>query len=212
MAQFNLSWFNTAVIINPNATGQRVSHRQKSIGGAFSTSGYTPANDLPKTASASQSPVLANNIVWEFKVEALCEEGGPTINDNGLQEGLKFACLIPVITNITTSGATITLNVINTDITAATFIVHRDDDDTVVAGPTTVAKVGNSITFNATGLDNDTTFYVETILYAIVNGSQIQSNDPDQLNDSCKSPTFDTLPAECEACTDIDVSVIEDPE
>jgi len=34
MAQFNLTWYNTAVIINPNATGQRVSHRGKTAGGA----------------------------------------------------------------------------------------------------------------------------------------------------------------------------------
>lgn len=210
MAQINLTWFNTAVIVNPNVTGQRVSHRQKSVGGAFITTGYTPANDLPKTASASQSPVLADNRVWEFKVEAICTEGGPTINDNGLQEALKFACLTPVVSAITASSATITLNVTGLDITQATFIIHLASDDTVVAGPTTVARVGNSITYNATGLDDDEDYYIETILYAIVNGSQIQSNDADQLDDSCISADFSTIPAICAPCTDIDATVIED--
>lgn len=212
MAQFNLSWFNTAVIINPNATGQRVSHRRKSIGGAYSTTGYTPANDLPKTASAVQSPVLANNQVWEFKVEAICTEGGPTANDNGNQEGLKFSCLEPVITNITINSATVALNVNNTDITAATFVIHDASDDSTVFGPTTVARVGNSITLNVTGLTPETEYYVETILYAIVNGAQIASNDANQLNDSCISEeNFETIPDVCLPCTDLDASVIEDP-
>jgi hypothetical protein len=209
MAQFNLTWFNTAVIINPNATGQRVSHRGKTAGGAFSTAGYTPANDLPKTASASQSPVLANNVVWEFKVECLCEEGGPTLNDNGLQEGLKFACLEPVISNIDEDSATVALNVLNTDITSATFILHLTADDSVIAGPTTVARVGNSITWNVTGLASGTEYYVETILYAIVNGSQIQSNDANQLNASCISDDFQTALGVCAPVTDLDATVIE---
>jgi len=209
MAQFTLNWFNTAVIINPNAIGQRVSHRGKTAGGAFVTTGYTPANDLPKTASVSQSPVLANNIVWEFKVEALCEEGGPTLNDNGLQEGLKFACLEPVISNVDEDSATIALNVLNTDITSATFILHLTSDDSIVLGPITIARVGNSITWNVTGLVAGTQYYVETILYAIVNGSQIQSNDVNQLNASCVSDDFTTAIGVCASVTDLDATVIE---
>lgn len=209
MAQFNLSWFNTAVIINPNSIGQRVSHRGKTAGGAFVTTGYTPANDLPKTASASQSPVLGDNKVWEFKVECLCDEGGPIPNDNGNIEGLKFACLEPVISNIETDSATIALNVLNTDITSATFILHRNADDVVAAGPTTIARVGNSITWNVTGLDAETEYYVETILYAIVNGSQIASNDADQLNASCISEDFITLADVCAPVTAADITSID---
>lgn len=191
MAQFNLTWFNTAVIINPNVTGQRVSHRQKSVGGAYSTSGYTPANDLPKTASTSQSPSLADNKVWEFKVEALCTVGGPIANDNGNKEGLKFACLVPS-TSQTTTTATITLNVAGLDISQATFILHKDSDDSVVVGPVTVARVGTGITYTATGLTPDTAYYWEFIQYAIVNGSEIASNDVGQLNASCQTAPFST--------------------
>lgn len=209
MAQFNLSWFNTAVIINPNAISQRALYRQRLVGGAWISTGFTPANDLPKTASASQSPVLANNIVWEFKVEAICEEGGPTINDNGLQEGLKFACLEPVISNIDVDSATIALNVINTDISSATFILHKAADDVVVAGPTTIARVSNSITWNVTGLDPETNYYVETILYAIVNGAQIASNDADQLNASCISEDFVTPADTCAPVTAADITSID---
>lgn len=209
MAQFNLTWFNTAVIINPNSNGQRVSHRKKSVGGAYSTAGYTPANDLPKTASASQSPILADNIVWEFKVECLCDEGGPTPNDNGNIEGLKFACLEPVISNLDTDSVTIALNVFNTDITSATFVLHLTSDNSVVQGPTTIARVGNSITWNVTGLLPNTGYYVETILYAIVNGAQIASNDADQLNASCISDDFTTLADVCAPITAADISSID---
>jgi hypothetical protein len=208
MAQFNLTWFNTAVIINPNATGQRVSHRQKSVGGAFTTAGYTPANDLPKTASAAQSPALTDNVVWEFKVEALCTVGGPTINDNGLQEGLKFACLVPTL-SWDTEEATISLNVANTDITQATFVLHLAADDSVVSGPTTVARTGTVITHTVTGLDPDTEYYWEFIEYAIVDGSQIASNDAGQLGASCESVNFTTDEDTCAPITDITAEATE---
>ena len=141
MAQFNLTWFNTAVIIDANVTGQTVSHRQKSVGGSYSSVGYTPSNTLPKTASAAQSPVLANNVIWEFKVEAICTVGGPTINDNGVQEGFKFACIEPSISNITSTSATITLNVLGLDISHAVLTLLKTTDDTIVAGPTSVSKL-----------------------------------------------------------------------
>lgn len=209
MAQFTLNWYNTAVIINPNAIGQRVSHRQKSLGGIYSSVGYSPANDLPKTANTSVSPVLADNKVWEFKVECICTVGGPTPNDNGNIEGLKFACLEPVVSNIDTDSATIALNVLNTDVTSATFILHKSADDVVVAGPTTIARVGNSITWNVTGLDAETEYYVETILYAIVNGAQIASNDANQLNASCISEDFVTPADVCAPVTAADVTSID---
>lgn len=191
MAQFSLNWYNTALIINPNVTGQKASHRQKSVGGAFSATGYTPANTLTKFVTSVQSPVLADNTVWEFKIEALCTIGGPTANDNGLKEGLKFACLVPTLSQTTTT-ATIVLNVLNLDITQATFILHKQSDDSVVSGPTTVAKVGNSITHTVTGLDPNTGYYWEFVEYAIVNGSEIASNDVSQLNASCQSVDFTT--------------------
>lgn len=208
MAQFNLSWFNTAVITNSNATGQRVSHRQKSVGGAYITAGYTPANDLPTTASNIQSPVLANNVIWEFKVECLCQVGGPIPNNNGNREGLKFACITPSLSWSTNTG-TIVLNVAGLDITSATFILRRLDNDVIQYGPTNIARVGNSISTTATGLDPDESYYWEIIMYATVNGVQIASNDVNQLNDSCFSGEFKTDEDVCGPITDMDASVVE---
>jgi hypothetical protein len=208
MAHFNLNWFNTAVIINSNVTGQRASHRQKSIGGAFSASGYTPANDLPKTASSTQSPDLATNKVWEFKVEALCTVGGPTANDNGLVEALKFSCLVPDVT-FNKNTSTITLNVAGLDITSATFILHKQSDNSVVEGPTTVARTGTAITHTATGLTPGTGYYWEFIQYAIVNGSQVASNDPSQLNVSCTTSNFTTDEDVCDPITKLSATATE---
>lgn len=206
MAQFNINWFNTAVIINPNVTGQRVSYRQKSVGGAFTTTGFTPANDLPKTASSSVSPDLLPNIIWEFKVEAICTEGGPTANDNGLQEGLKFSCLVPTL-SYTMNTATIVLNTLGLDIHQASFVLHRADDDSVVVGPVTVAKVGTTISYTATGIDDGTEYYWEVIQYAIVNGLEIQSSS--QLGVSCYSANFTTTPETCEPITALTSEAIE---
>ena len=208
MAQFNLVWFNTAVIINPNSSGQKVSHRQKSIGGAYFSTGYTPVNNLPKTASTIQSPVLANNIVWEFKVECLCTEGGPTINDNGNQEGLKFSCLTPSL-SYTTNSATIVLNVTGLDITSATFTLKKVSDNSVVSGPTTVARVGAGISHTVMGLNPGTGYYWEYIMYAIVNGSQIQSNDANQINASCFSVNFTTNEDVCPPVTNANITSID---
>jgi len=208
MAQFNINWFNTAIILNPSSEEVRVLHRQKSVGGDYSYIGYTPANDLPKTASTSQSPILANNIVWEFRVETQCGEGLTTPNDNGNQEGLKFACLTPSISETETT-ATIVLNVTGLDITSGTFTLRKVSDDSVVSGPTTVARVGIAITHTATGLIAATGYYWDYVVYAIVNGSQIQSNSINQLNSSCFSIDFTTDLLLCAPCTAITISVIE---
>ena len=68
MAQFTLNWFAAPVMVNPNATGQRALYIQKSIGGSFLTTGFIPSNDLPKPQESVTSPVLSNNIIWEFKI------------------------------------------------------------------------------------------------------------------------------------------------
>lgn len=200
MAQFNLNWFNTAVIVNANVVGQRAAHRQKSVGGAYSSSGYTPANDLPTTASAVQTPVLANNVVWEFKVDAICTLGGPTINDNGIQEGLGFSCLVPSLSNTDTT-ATIVLNIGSVDIGSAAFTLHKVSDDSIVSGPITVNKLGTTISHTVTGLDPDTDYYWEFIEYATVGGVVIASSDVNQLGASCFSADISTDPGICAPVT-----------
>ena len=108
MAQFTLNWFAAPVMVNPNSIGQRALYRQKSVGGAFISTGFTPANDLTIVQETVTSPDLATNKIWEFKVQAICTVGGPTDNNNGIIEALKFACLVPNIATVTITTATIT--------------------------------------------------------------------------------------------------------
>jgi hypothetical protein len=208
LALFNLNWFNAAVLVNPNSVSQRVSYRQKSVGGVFSTTGFTPANDLPKTASSATSPVLAENKIWQFRVQCICTVGGPTSNDNGDIEGFKFICITPTLSQTTTT-ATITLNVLGLDITKARFTLHLESDDSVVSGPTVVNVAANSITYTATGLTPGTTYYWETELYTTLNGVEIISSDADQLNTSCMSIDFLTTEDICVPCTAITATAIE---
>lgn len=85
MATATLAWDNTAVLASGNATGQVASKRIKAVGGAFSTSGFSPANPLLTSAITTDATITPNRI-YEFKVEATCVLGGPTINNNGLKE------------------------------------------------------------------------------------------------------------------------------
>lgn len=208
MAQFSLNWFNAAVLVNANALTQRAAYRQKSVGGSFITAGFTPTNDLPKTAVTVTSPVLAENKIWEFKIDCICAVGGPTPNDNGIIEKLKFQCLTPVLSNeITTAQAV--LNITGLDITKARFTVHVTADNSVAYGPVIVNAVGNSITANATGLDPETEYYWEIELYATVGGVEIISSAVGQLGASCISSNFTTGADICEPCTVITATVIE---
>jgi hypothetical protein len=208
MAQFTLNWFAAAVIVNPNATGQRALYRQKSIGGAFISTGFTPTNDLPKTAETATSPVVADNIVWEFKVQALCNIGGPVDNDNGIEEAIKFVCLVPIVTKTETTAQAV-LNVLNTDITKATFILVRDSDSAVISGPTSVNRVGNSITHNVSSLIGATQYHWEIALFATINGVEVSSAQVGYLNAPCISASFTTDAPVCDPVTSLTVTSIE---
>lgn len=191
MAQFNLNWFAAPVMVNPNATGQRASYRQKSVGGVFITTGFTPANPLAKTTEQVLSPNLGTNIVWEFQVEALCTEGGPTANDNGIQEVIRFSCITPSL-SWDTEDATIQLNVSGTDITKAQFTLFKDSDDTIASGPVTINRAGTIIQYQALGLTPNTTYYWTVVLFATVNGVEISSMAVSQLGAACQSVDFTT--------------------
>lgn len=201
MAQFVLNWFAAPVMVNPNSVSQRALYRQKSVGGSFISTGFTPTNDLPTTTQSTTSPNLGTNIIWEFKVQAICTEGGPTDNNNGIVEGLKFECLTPNIATTTITTATIVLNISGLDITKASFTLHLTSDDSVVYGPVVVNPSGSAITTTATGLTPDTEYYWEYTLYSTVNGVEIQSTSVEQLGVACFSDDFSTPEDVCLPCT-----------
>lgn len=170
MASSILTWDNTNVLANPNVSRQRVSKRVKTVGGPFLITGFTPANDLPKSVNTVDADVTANK-VYEFKVEAICTFGGPTANDNGIIEGIAFGCIVPSFTQTINTGQVV-VNLIDTDITKVRFILRKLSDNSLVANQT-VSRVGDSVTANFSGLAPNTGYWVEYDLYAMVNGIEV---------------------------------------
>jgi hypothetical protein len=191
MSQFKLDWFSAPAMVNPNAIGQRALYRQRSLGGSFISTGFTPANNLLKTTQSVNSPILAANKIWEFKVQTLCTTGGPVDNDNGIQESLEFACINPTIIWTDTTSM-ISLNILGLDITKARFTLRLTGDNSIVFGPVTTLPVGNGIAATATGLEPQTSYYWQYELYSTVNGTEIISSSSDQLGTVCGPYTFST--------------------
>lgn len=184
MAKFNLSWLNAAVIASTNALSQKALYRQKSVGGAWLETGFTPANPLPKYASSVQSPDVAPNKIWEFKTQCICTQGGPIDNDNGVQEQIAFACINPTLSS-TLETATITLDLAGTDITKARFTLRKASDNSIAFGPYIGNRVGDVATALASGLTPGTQYYWQTVLFATVAGVEVNSTLVGQLAVPC---------------------------
>jgi hypothetical protein len=191
MAQFTFLWGNTDVLASSNATGQRASYRQKTVGGTWLTSGFTPTNDLTKSAVTVQSPVVTNNVVYEFKLECLCTQNGPTSNDNGIIEQIGFSCITPNLVNTSTTS-TATIDLTNTDITKISFELRKASDNSLVFGPVIVARIGNSAQAVAAGLTASTNYYWKTSLIATVNGVEVNSSGTGYINSLCGPFNFTT--------------------
>lgn len=196
MPQFVLNWFAAPVMVNPNATGQRAVYRQKAVGGSFISTGFTPTNDLTIVAQTTTSPNLAANKIWEFKIQALCTTGGPTDNNNGIVEALKFACITPTLSS-TSVTATIQVNITGLDISKITFTLHKNSDNSIVFGPVTNTPSGSIIQAQATGITDDTDYYWSYYLHSVVGGVEILSTAVNQLNAECQSDVFHTPPDVC---------------
>lgn len=173
-----LAWDNTALLLSPNVIAVRAWQRQKVLGGTFYTTGFIPANDLAPSIVSTEFVAAVPNKVYEFKVESICESGGPTENDNGLQEGIVFECLdldeIPVFdADVAFSGS---IDLTGTDIEGVIFTLKLQADDSIIEGPDDIPEAGGSSQIDYTGLEPDTAYYIEAVLYATVNGIQVAYN------------------------------------
>lgn len=208
MAQFTLNWDNTDLLTEPNVIAQRALYRRKSTGGTFISAGFTPANDLPTSATTTTSPVLLNNVIYEFKIQTLCTVNGPTTNSNGVQEQIAFACITPEITSNDTSS-TIVVNCAGLDITKIRFTLRKTSDDSIVYGPVIKLPIdaGNVFTDTASGLDSDTEYYWEYEFYSTVNGIEVISSSVSYLGAVCGAYPGDTTPVtNCTAPEDLVVT------
>lgn len=207
MSQFTLIW---TVVTNVNTIGQRASYRYRLTGGAFDSAGFTPNNDLSPSTTTVDSPVLGENKVIQFKISTLCTSGGPTDNDNGLQEVIEFAEIVPTIGK-TENSSNISINISGTDITKARFTLRKSSDNTSVGTANVVNKSGNTISDSRIGLTSSTNYYWQIELYATVKTTEVKSSDIDYVGVPFSPYPFTTdAPSICPTVTNItSVSSIE---
>lgn len=204
MAQFTLSWNNADILANVNVINVRALYRYKTLGGAFVSAGFTPANDMATSVITADTPILDNNKVVEIKVQSICTTNGPTDNDNGIQEAIEFACIVPTVTKTETTG-TIVVDTTGLDITKVRFTLRKASDNTIVGSAITANVVANEATTVKTDLVGATNYYWQTELYATVNNVEVKSA-------ICSPYPFTTdTPLICDPLTDFTISSIEIP-
>lgn len=218
-----LSWDNTAILAEANVIAQRAYYRIKTVGGAFLSTGFSPANDLSTAITFTELTPVVQNKVYEFKVIAICTAGGPTDNSNGIIEQIAFACIEPVFTNVTTSVIDVVINIPTTDITKARLRLKKQSDNSVVS-TATVNKIANAITHSFTGLDDNTGYYLEVEFYAVVGGIEVISSSVSYLGAVCGGnvsgyqATTDAIPVyyqyeavsyDCGTCTPAGTFIVE---
>lgn len=207
--QFKLDWLNSKVAASSNSISQRALYRYKAIGGAFISTGFTPANDLATSANTVDSPVLDDNKIVQFEVETICTLNGPALNDNGIQEAIGFACLIPTIAKTDTTSD-ISIDVTGLDITKARFTLRKSSDNSLVGSSITATPIANSISGSATGLTPSTNYYWQIELYSTVNTIEVISSDVEYLGAPCSPyPVVTDAPAVCPPVTAATISSTE---
>lgn len=174
MAQFTLEWDNSGIQAVTNVLHQQAVYRYRTVGGAFLSTGFTPANPLGKTATTTDSPVLTNNRVVQFKVQTLCTVSGPTDNDNGIIEAIEFAAISPVLTKTTTT-VEMSLSLLNTDITKVRAVMKKTADNTVVYDDV-LYRATDAVSTTVTGLTPDTNYFWQFEFYVSINGGDVVSS------------------------------------
>lgn len=182
MALFEFNWTPN---INSGTIAQRVSYRQKSIGGDFISTGFNPANDLSITASSITINGLLNNVIYEFKLQNICQVGGAI--DGRIGEFIVFEC--PIISLSATKNIII-VNIPeqNEDIK----IKYTLWDEQQLIKYDTIISTDNQTTF--TNVEPNTKYIVKVELIANINNVDIIS--------PCYSTTSITTQAE-QSCGEI---------
>lgn len=204
MAELYLKWDNALATINNIA--RRASKRIKTVGGTWITTGFTPANDFSPTIFQVRATVNPNK-VYEFKVENICITGGPTINDNGVQENIKFECIIPDL-GADTSSISVNINLASTDITKVRLVLKQQSDNLIVGGPIIVNNVADAATYTFTGLTVNTGYYVTVELYATVNGVDVISSDVAYIGSVCGGNTSGYQISTDSTCTTVNLQSV----
>lgn len=166
---------------------QRVSKRKKSVGGVWDTTGFINVSTSINASCiamdiATLFATVDYNNVYEFKVENKCETDALMINDNGIQEGILFKCITPVI-NVTNQFITVNVPILNTDITKIKYTVKKQSDSSTVATQIVVRDHNNSS--HVFTLTEETAYFILVEMYANINGVEIISSHVDYMGTFC---------------------------
>jgi hypothetical protein len=162
------------------------------------TTGFSPANPLSATATTTTATVT-DNTIYDFMVQTTCTYGGPT--DGGVQQGISFACIVPVLTHTFNSVTATTSGFPTPGVTTVIYSLY-DSTNTLVATQN-ASVVGGSANTTFAGLSASTTYSVRSDYSATVNGTTQTSSG---VCGNGTSVTTDPLPV-CNAPTGLTVSL-----
>ena len=169
MANFTLTWTPN---INPGVSNQQAEYRQKSVGGAFLSTGFSPANPLSTSANTASITGLLDNTIYEFRISNFCIEGR-TYHSN--VEAIKFTC--PILSEVHGSSYIVaTASGLSPDIYKVRFTLYASDGTTILQGPIAVSTFSSGSCDNTfSGLTSETSYIIKIELTAIVNGEEVIS-------------------------------------
>lgn len=173
MAALTLTWDNTNILANPNVVAVRALWRLKIIGGTFYTTGFSPANDLSPLLNTVDFTGFTVNKLYEFKVQSICSAGGPTDNTNGIEQGIVFGCILPVLES-TNHSVTVDIDVTGTEIAGADITLKKQSDNSEIETTGAIDAVANHVNFVFdSGVVANTGYYVEIMLYTLINDMKV---------------------------------------
>jgi hypothetical protein len=188
MANFTLNWSTN---INGTVLNQQAEYRQKSIGGAYLTTGFIPANPLSSSAITTSINSLTDNIVYQFRVSNLCTLGNTGYT--AIEEGIKFACVTPTETHTSTSIQS-TVSSLPSDIIKVRHTLYNSLGTVILQGPIEVVTIAGISSNNFTGLTPLTSYIIKVELVANVDGAEVVSNlGTCQVSVTTSSAIGDTL-------------------
>ena len=190
MANFTLNWLNPNV--SSNVINQRADYRQRTVGGAYLITGFSPTNDLAPAARSTTINNLLWNVAYQFQQANICTVGGPTYNTAGMVEFIKYQCT--AITAVPTdSTVLVTVSGLPDDINSV-ILTNNGVNQTVV-------PISGTASFNFGNLTASTAYTATAQYGSIING--IQYMDPAVVTCSLNYTT--NAPVQCPAPTNLTV-------
>lgn len=161
-------------------TAQRVFARAKGTT-SWDANNFNAPNDQAANATSAVYQNALPNAVTQFKVNSIC--GNVLGSDSEIVEGVAFGCYNIVVSNISYDSFTTTVSGISNDVVYFAFMLYDDTNTLISENPITIT--GGVATFNFSGLDNNTTYYVGTKIEIQVTNDGVTTEIEHTSEDVC---------------------------